>query len=298
MSNAKLIRARIKSVKNTSKITRAMELISTVKMKKAQDSVHLMRPFALEALRLMGRIGHTMSEQYSAPANPTNRELLIVVSSHRGLCGGYNINTFKQISRLTRENPTIQYDYLVIGKKVRDFIIRSKGDIIDDLSAEIRETIDQRQSRRVSRTAIRMFETHQYDAVRIIYSHYMSVLVQRPIVKTLLPISYDQIVSFLTEISHPTDDVAPSSIIYEPEPEPEIVFNSIVPMIIDSIVFETLLEAKASEHSARMIAMKNAKDNALKKVGALTLSYNKARQAAITKEVTEIVSGVESMKEE
>ena len=152
MPSAKQIRARIKSVKNTGKITRAMELISTVKMKKAQDSVILMRPFASQALRLFERIDGSMTERFSAPKKPTRHELLVVVSSHRGLCGAYNINTFKQINRLVREHPDTRYEYVTVGKKVRDFIMRTKGEIVVDFSEEMGEAIDTRKVRRISRT--------------------------------------------------------------------------------------------------------------------------------------------------
>jgi F-type H+-transporting ATPase subunit gamma len=302
MASGKEIKARIKSIKNTGKITKAMELISTVKMKKAQESVVSLRPFALAALSILSRISHTEDVLgiYGKADPAATRELIILVAAQKGLCGGYNVNVFKKATEYIRDDVdtpyTREYDYITIGKRSRDFILRTGQSLLADFSDEIRDPITVAESRRMVRFAISEWQTGKYSKVSIIYNHYVSAITQLPIVKPLFPIDRTEIESFL----HNAVGTTPSEnrdITYTIEPDATTIVEYTIPMILDAMIHETLLEARASEHAARMIAMKNAKDSANKKWASLTLIYNKARQWAITKEVSEIVSGVESMKE-
>ena len=291
MANSKEIRSRIKSVRNTGKITRAMELISTVKMKKAQDLAVGARPFVLEAARILSEMD--LKEQKT---NPSHKEIILVITSNKGLCGGYNVNIFKEIARIARENPETAFEFVTAGKRAKEFVLRTGGTLLADFSEEIRDTIGASETRKVSRFLQDAYRTGKYDRIRISYSHYISAIAQKPITKTMLPLSRTDLEDFFASLGIVVGAPDPT-VVYEYEPDKETIVAAALPLVYDSIVKEALLEGKASEHAARMIAMKNAKDSANKKVKSLTLSYNKARQSAITKEVSEIVSGVESMKE-
>ncbi len=268
-----------------------MELISTVKMKKAQDLAVHARPLSLEAARIFAHLD-------LASASPTSfgRELVLVISSNKGLCGGYNVNIFKELARLVRENPNTKFDFVTAGKRARDFVVRTGNTLASDFSEVIKDTIAPADSKVVSRFLQTTFKEGSYDRVRIIYSHYISAINQRSITKVLFPLSKAEILEFFASLGL-DPQTTDSSNEFEYEPSKEVIIAEILPLIYDLIVHEALLEAKASEHASRMIAMKNAKDSASKKVKLLTLTFNKARQAAITKEVSEIVSGVESMKD-
>jgi F-type H+-transporting ATPase subunit gamma len=304
MASGKEIKSRIKSVKNTGKITKAMELISTVKMKKAQESVLSLRPFALVVMNILSRISHE-EEVFSSYITAPNvqRELIILVASQKGLCGGYNVNAFKKTAEYIRDDLgapyTRVYDYITVGKRAREFILRTGQNLVADFSEEIKDPLTPAESRRMVRFIVEEWKTGKYNKISIVYNHYVSAITQLPIIKTLFPVQTQEIEQFLTRVS----GVAPTtheshSADFTIEPSPQMILEYTLPMIFDALVHETLLEARASEHAARMFAMKNAKDSANKKASALTLVYNKTRQGAITKEVSEIVSGVESMKDE
>jgi len=232
----------------------------------------------------------------------TKRELQVVISSNKGLCGGYNVNTFKKVAQYKKDHQDTTIDYITIGKKAREFILRTGGNLVADFSDVMKDTIEIRDVKPVSSMLRELFnkqafEKLNYDAIKIVHSYYISAINQKAIIKQFLPLSRGDIVEFLTEIVGQDMSSSEESQKYTIEPDTETIVNEVIPMILSMLLYEILLESKASEHSSRMVAMKNAKDSATKKVSALTLSYNKARQASITKEVSEIVSGVESMKE-
>ncbi len=301
MASGKEIKSRIKTVKNTGKITKAMELISTVKMKKAQESVLELRSFALSALSILEKISgdENIFSKYTV-APETNKELILVIASQKGLCGGYNVNTFKKLMEYIRaeEQENKDFDYITIGKRARDFVLRTGQNLSADFSDEITDPVTVAHTRRVVRFLIDAWNSGKYSKISIVYSHYMSAISQLPIVKPIFPFHQDEISNFLSRVagkdfekkSHEHED-------FKIEPSPEVVLDYAIPMIMDAMIHETVLEARASEHAARMVAMKNAKDAANKKASALTLIYNKARQSAITTEITEIVSGVEALKD-
>lgn len=290
MAVGKEIKARIKSVKNTGKITKAMELISTVKMKKAQENTLGARPFVLEASMLVSLL------DFKKDHHPkTDKQLVLVIASNKGLCGGYNVNIFKEIALLLNSHPKKSYDFVTVGKRAREFVLRTGNTLVADFSDTIKDTVDLTDVKDIRRLLVNLYKGGEYEKVTIVYSHYISAITQKPIIKTLLPAKKSDIMDFFEYIGHKAPP-APT-VEFEFEPSPEAVAEAVLPIIYDAIIRESLLEAKASEHAARMVAMKNAKDSANKKVRSLTLTYNKARQAAITKEVSEIVSGVESMKE-
>ncbi len=302
MASGKEIKSRIKSVKNTGKITKAMELISTVKMKKAQESVVGFRPFALAVLSILGKVAKSdeVLGNFSRAPEAT-RELIVIIASQKWLCGGYNTNIFKKTTEYIRDDLdkpfTREYDYITIGKRARDFILRTGQNLSIDFSDEIKDPLTAADSRRMVRAIINLWDSGKYSKVSIVYNHYVSAITQLPVIKPLFPIKREDIFSFLEKVVGKKYEAESYEGSYTIEPDAETIVTMTIPLILDGIVHETLLEAKASEHAARMVAMKNAKDSADKKATWLTLIYNKTRQAAITKEVSEIVSGVESMKD-
>lgn len=212
------------------------------------------------------------------------------------------MNVFKKATEYIRDDQdtpyTREYDYITVGKRARDFILRTGQNLLADFSDEMKDPLTPAESRRMVRFVVDAWKKGTYSRVNIIYNHYVSAITQLPTVKTLFPVNREEINDFLVRIlgkdaTKTTGRVLDITI----EPNPEMIIEYTLPMILDAITHETLLEAKASEHAARMVAMKNAKDSANKKAGSLTLVYNKTRQGAITKEVSEIVSGVESMKD-
>lgn len=280
-----------------------MELISTVKMKKAQESVIGLRPFALATLSILGKVAKSDEVLWNFSKSPENatRELIVIVASQKGLCGGYNTNVFKKTTEYIRDDIdkpfTREYDYITIGKRARDFILRTGQNLSIDFSDEIKDPLTPAESRRMVRAIIDLWNSGKYTKISIVYNHYVSAITQLPILKTLFPIKREDIFSFLEKVVGKKYEAELYDGSYTIEPDAETIVTMTIPLILDGIVHETLLEAKASEHAARMVAMKNAKDSANKKATWLTLIYNKTRQAAITKEVSEIVSGVESMKD-
>ena len=271
-----------------------MELISTVKMKKAQESVQSSRPFALEASKILGILaGEGLFE--TAPSEPTGKSLVILVSSNKGLCGGYNIGAFKETLALIRRNPDSKFEFVTVGKRAREFVLRTGNALVADFSDTVKDTIAIADARAVSRFVQGEYRTGKYDKVYMVYGHYVSAITQKPVCRTFYPVTRESVVDFLAEIGSKVSVTETGR--HEIEPSPSHFVSATLPLIHDLMTFEHLLEAKASEHAARMVAMKNAKDSAQKKAAGLTLAYNKARQSAITKEITEIVSGVESMKE-
>lgn len=271
-----------------------MELISTVKMKKAQESVQASRPFALEASKVLGMLaGEGLFEK--SPTEPTGKSIVILVSSNKGLCGGYNIGAFKETLALIRRNPETAFEFVTVGKRAKEFVLRTGSTLVADFSDTVKDSVAIADARSVSRFVQNEYATGKYDKAYMIYGHYVSAITQKPLCRTFYPVTRQSVTDFLTEIGIKV--TATESPRHEIEPSPSHVISATVPLILDLMAYEHLLEAKASEHAARMVAMKNAKDSANKKAAALTLTYNKARQSAITKEITEIVSGVESMKE-
>jgi F-type H+-transporting ATPase subunit gamma len=298
MAQGKEIKARIKSVKNTGKITRAMELMSTVKMKKSQIALTDARPFAREALDMILRSGSAFDRSAEDRKTRATRELIVVITSQKGLCGAYNVNVFKQIAALVREKGAERLDFITLGRKGRDFIARFGGNIVADFSDKLGDSSSVRETKTASRTVQALYARGGYARALVVANHYVSAISQRVTEKIFLPFEPAALTEFLRVLAGASYEPAVShrsDILIEPSKE--AIVERVVPLVLDALFHETWLEAKASEHAARMVAMKNAKDSAKKKVDALTLSYNKARQAAITKEVSEIVSGVESMKD-
>jgi len=299
MASWKEIKRKIGSIKNTAKITKAMELISTVKMKKAQELAITKKEYITWILKVFMNLNESLSHNvfFDKKIN-RSKTLWIIITSNKWLCWGYNINVMKKVNEYMKSNNE-KIDFCTLWKRGSQFVARTGNNIIADFSDEFSDNIDFEYSKSVSRFVSEKFAKGEYDKVVVFYNYYVNTIKQIPVARDFFPLTDESIEKYFSTIlgedyKYEDDD---NSLRYTIEPTPEELIDEVLPMLIDSMFYDILIESKASEHSSRMIAMKNAKDNANKFASKLTLMYNKARQAAITKEVSEIVSWVESMKD-
>lgn len=304
MANAKVIKRRIKSIKNTWKITKAMELISTVKMKKAQDLALEKKAYIKSMLEIFLNLEDSLKDSKYFKHNNWWKTLNIVIASNKWLCWGYNVNVMKKVNQYVKQNKDEEIEYISIWKKATSFLARTGNNIIADFSWDFSDVLNISFSKPISRFILEKYLTWEYKKINIFYNHYVNTIKQIPVCREFLPLTkawielyFRQIFwdEFLNKKQELKNEVI--KINYEIEPTKEEFLDESMPFMIDSMFFDILLESKASEHSSRMVAMKNAKDNANKFASKLTLVYNKTRQTWITTEITEIVSGVESLKE-
>jgi F-type H+-transporting ATPase subunit gamma len=287
MPSTRDIRRRIKSVKNTRQITKAMELVAASKMKKAQQAALAGRPYAELMARMLAALADRVEE--SQHEFLVKREVktrgIILITSDKGLCGPLNSNLFKLVTEI--KTPA---KYAVIGRKGTQFIARTHRDLLADFPANDRTAFA--DIKVVAEFMVKQYHDGVVDTVEIIWPRFRNTLVQVPTVMPLLPLT--DVKSAVAELHAATGTVPVKSAAAESqmlfEPEAKIVLESLLPLYLNRQVYHQALEAKASEHSARMVAMKTAKDNATKLLGDLTLEYNKARQAGITQEILEIAA--------
>lgn len=305
MASWKEIKRRIKSIKNTAKITKAMELISTVKMKKAQDLAMEKKAYMKWMLEMFLTLSDSLNEsKFFAREWNWTKTLAIIITSNKWLCWGYNINVMKKVSAYMKENSWEVLDFITIWKRWMQFVGRTWNNIIADFSNDFSDNIDYNFSKSISRLIQEKFLSPEYWKIKVFYTHYVNTIRQVAVTRKFLPLTKVWIEMYFKQIFgedfyNEKDLLRKDSKVanYTIEPSKEELLEDLMPMLIDWMFYDLLIESKASEHSSRMIAMKNAKDNANKFASKLTVSYNKARQAAITKEITEIVSWVESLKE-
>lgn len=283
------IRRRIRSIKNTAQITRAMEMVAASKMRRAQQAVLAARPYAERIRAMLGDLAAMTSPQEEVRAfpllqrRPIRRIQLILVTSDRGLAGSLNTNVIRRaVDFMTRERPEPleNFDLVAVGRKGRDFLVRYGWPMVAEFT-RITDRPSIEAVRPLTELATQDFTTGRVDAVFVVYTHFINTLKQEPRVLQLLP------------IEPPEGTGAISDYIFEPDPV--TVLEALLPRFIEMQLYRVLLEASASEHSARMVAMRNATQNALDLVAELTLTYNKARQAQITREVSEIAAGANAL---
>ena len=293
MANTRDIRRRIKSVKSTAQITKAMELVASSKMKKAQDQALSGRRYAEELNKMLMHLAQDEGELDASPlmnVREVNRELFIVISTDKGLCGGLNTN----LMRLVMEEETETTSFVTIGNKGKGTLARSKKDLLADFT--VSDPVGFKEVKAVTNFVIRKFESGEVDRVKVAFTNFINTISQKPWVKTLLPVDPSSItekqdyegMSEGDDLSDVYDQVLEAGYIFEPSSEK--VFAMILPHYLNYQLYQMVLEARASEHSSRMVAMKSATDNAKEMIDDLTLLYNKVRQAAITSELLEITT--------
>ena len=286
MASTRDIRRRIKSVKNTRQITKAMELVAASKMKKAQQAALASRPYAQLMGNMLAALSTRVDESFHPflAQRPVKTRGILLVSTDKGLCGPLNSNLFRLVTEI--KTPAKFY---AIGRKGSQFLARTKREMVADF--QVTDRVPFADVKVVVQFMIKQFLEGVIDTIEVIYPRYKNTLVQESLVRPVLPLV--NLRSFLasaqtdvgTGYAATTDDREISF-----EPNAQQVLEALLPFYVDRVIYQFILSAKASEHSARMVAMKTAKDNATKILGELTLEYNKARQAAITQEILEIAA--------
>lgn len=282
MASGKEIRTQIKSVQNTQKITRAMEMVAASKMRKAQDRMAASRPYADQIRAVISHLAHAHPE-YRHPymeQREVKRVGFIIVSSDRGLCGGLNANLFKAAIKSLKEwdEKGIQADLCLIGQKATGFFKRVGGKV----TAQVQDLGDAPRAEDLIGNVKVMLDAYndgEIDRLYVVFNEFVNTMTQKPNVEQLLPIQAEE----LDELKHHWD--------YLYEPEAKEVLDGLLTRYVESLVYQGVVENIACEQAARMVAMKAASDNAGNLIGELQLAYNKARQAAITQELSEIVAG-------
>ena len=290
MPSLKSIRTQIASKKSTQKITRAMKLVSAARLRGAQDAILAARPYANALVEVIGQVAaragadaHPLLET-RAPARVT----LVPITSDRGLAGGFNANVTRAIARFGLEHPDAEISLEIVGKKGRDYYRRRKLTVKHELPGANGATAGD-LARQVASIVVDAFVNSQTDAVYLVYNEFKSAAQQRVVVEPLLPVTHAQVAGGVA-----ATEAAPIDFLYEPSKKE--LLDVLLPQFIESQIHRGLLESVASEFGARMTAMENATNNAKEMIAGLTLKYNRVRQAAITKELMEIVSGAEALK--
>lgn len=298
MPPLKEVRNRIKSVKNISQITRALEAVSASRVRRAQARVLASRAYADKAWEILVNLQSAAGTSHPllTAREEVKKVMIVVISSDRGLAGSYNTNVLRVAERFEeRVGKPIQY--IAVGRKGRDTLIRSRANVVaefSDLPAE--PTISTIAG--ITRLAIDAFMSGEVDEVVIAYTDFVNMLTQRPVVRVWLPLSTNAYANRVAgDLVKEMPSVTEGTQSYDYEPSAAAVLDEIVPRFTELQMYQALLESQASEHAARMAAMRNATDNASQLVADLTLDYNKARQAAITSEILDIVGGANALQQ-
>lgn len=289
MANLRDIRRRIKSIKNTAQITRAMQLVAASKMKKAQDQALAGRAYASELEALLRNLKEEALTSEHPFLKPTEgkRELIILITTDKGLCGGLNTNLLR---KLYKEAPA-DAKFVTIGIKGRNAISKLKRDLVADY--QVRDPVHFNEVKRVAKFAVKQFLDGEVDVVKVAFTNFVNTLVNHPTITQLLPLDPTQVgekrdydgMMGVPDVKGPDSD---SYTDYLFEPGRAMVFDQLLPLYLNYLLFQMMMETRAAEHSSRMVSMKSATDNAKGIVKELTLEYNKMRQAAITNELLEI----------
>ena len=289
-TDTKAIRQKMKSIGNIKKITKTMEMVSVAKMKKSTQTAGRGKAYAKLLADLMSHIalsGNTSHALMTPKEKSSNKEILIVISSNKGLAGSYNTNISKALAEYKKKSGK-EIDCITIGKQSEKSARRNKLNVVASF-IDFSEKSSSDEFLVLRNMIIEKFMNEDYDKVSVLYTEWKSAVSYRPYLQQLIPISADSYRNFLLEedAGKPRQDMRE----YKFEPNMQSVLDQLVPQAVALALYHSFLEAQASEHSARMFAMKNANDNAGEILSDLTLFYNQARQAAITQEISEIVGG-------
>lgn len=286
------IKRRIKSVNSTKQITKAMELVSSAKLRKAREKLDRTRPYFDTVKNTMSEIAENIENihsDYFEGAREIKKSCFIVITADGGLCGGYNTNVMKEALLHMRGKEEVSV--IAIGQKGRDFF-KKRGYKINGEYINVIEKITFKDAKSISSLVIKLYKDREFDEVYLVYTDFVSTITQKPEVIRLLPLS-----GFNKTEEKGSETVQNNNFeMISYEPSPEDLFNYLVPSYVESLIFGGLVSSSASEQGARRIAMENATDNAVEMIDKLTLNYNRARQAAITQEISEIVGGAEALK--
>jgi F-type H+-transporting ATPase subunit gamma len=294
MPNLLDIRRRIKSVKNTQQITKAMKMLSAAKLKRAQDTVVAARPFANKMMDVLGDLASRTDENFTHPlldVRGDERYLIVLITADKGLAGAFNTNLIKAAQAFLREHEGKTIEMLPVGRKGRDFFRRRNVPFVDEyVGLTGKGRIEYGEAVEIARNVINRFtEDKEIDKAFLIYNEFKTVLQQRVVIEQLLPVARATETPEAMAADAPQKPVDLTEYIYEQSPAE--IFSRLLPRLVETQIFRALLESIASEHGARMTAMDSASKNAGELIGSLTLNMNRIRQAAITNEIIEVVSG-------
>ncbi len=295
MANLKEIRIRISSVISTRQITSAMKMVSAAKLRKAQDNIISLRPYSNILSRIISRLGVNPDDLADSPfftKRPVTKVLIIAVTSNKGLCGGFNSNVFKMARSLAEEKYSKQLsekkvDFFCIGKKAAD-AFKSRNIPVKGVNTSLVDRSNLEDNFALTEKLMTQFMSKEYDVIEFVYNCFKNAAVQYTVTETMLPLTLD--VSEKETIKTKYKDN------YIFEPGVKEIIDGLVPFVLKTKVHKIIIDSIASEHGARMTAMHKATDNATEILGDLRLSYNKARQASITNEILEIVTGANALK--
>ena len=298
MASIRELKRRIKSVKNISQVTRAMQMVAASRMRRAQERALSSRPYAAKAWEILmhlasqsGNVGqlHPLLTQRSEIKNVA----VILITADKGLAGAYNSNVIRKTTQFMQQNDHEDAQLITVGRKGRDFMVRFQRKVIAEFT-DLPPLPSSLDISPITRIAIDGFLAGEFDQVYLAYTDFINTLTQEPVVRSLLPIRPGDVESkVMSELL--VSGGATSSVEYLYEPNPEALLDSLLPRFTELQIYQAVLEARASEESARMVAMRNATDNAKELIGDLTLTYNKVRQDAITKEMLDIAGGAEAL---
>ena len=294
MPSLKDLKNRISSVKSTRKITKAMQMVAAAKLRRAQDAAEMSRPYTERFNKVLGALAASVGSSPTAPkllsgTGSDDVHMLVVMTAERGLCGGFNSSIVKkarnEIAALKAEGKTVKI--LTVGKKGREQLKRDHGDLFVghvDLS-EVKK-LGYADAQNIAKDLLARFDGGEFDVATIFFAKFQSVISQVPTAQQIIPASYD---------APETDDADASGPLYDYEPDEERILADLLPRGVATQIFSALLENAASEQGARMSAMDNATRNAGEMIDKLTIEYNRSRQAVITNELIEIISGAEAL---
>ncbi len=298
----KQIKNKIVSTKKTGKVTKAMESVSAVKMRKSQERAFQSRPYVHSAMKILARVARSkeLSSHPLAKKRETGKTLLVVVTSDKGLAGSVNSAVLKRVDQYRLSK--VACDMIAVGRKAVEYASREKIALLGEYT-NVGDDVTVADVYGIAREVVDAFlKDDTYAKVEVIYQNFLSTFEQEATMRQVLPLDPAEVHYIMRGIKPKTgkfseDTVAPDKAIdHMVEPSAEVVFDALIPQLVQIILFHAFLESKASEHSARMVAMKNATDKSKEVAKFLTLKFNKARQAAITAEVSEITGGMEAMK--
>ena len=289
--NIREIKRRIKSVNSTKQITKAMELVSTSKLRKAREKLDKTRPFFNTVKTTINEIlsdADDIKSEYFVGHREIKKTCYIVVTADRGLCGSFNSGAIKETVISMKEKKDVSV--IAIGQKGRDFF-KQNGYDMDGEYLQVLADVNFNQAKKISNLALQLYKQEMVDEIYLVYTNFVSTLSQQAECMRLLPLDKTSI-----KVDEEVEKEEKPFEFISYEPSPVSLFNYLVPKYIESVVFGSLVESATSEQGARRVAMENATDNAEDMIDALTLHYNRARQAAITQEISEIVAGAEAVK--
>ena len=286
MPNLKEIKSRITSVKSTIQITSAMKMVSAAKLKKAQDAIIQLRPYSNKLTEIMSSVSSASedsSQNKYSEVREVSKILLVPITSNRGLCGGFNANIIKKTIEIEKElNPKSELTILSIGKKSSEFFKKNKYNV-HSTHDDVFQDVNYEDVSKIAELILNDFANEKFDKVILVYNQFKNAATQIVMQEDFLPLNKTQ------------SENSQEAIDYIYEPGKDEILNELIPKSLKTQLFKAILDSNASEHGARMTAMHKATDNATELKNELTLSYNKARQAAITGEILEIVGGAEAL---